>query len=617
MAGQAGIGKLFGSFNRTFWVVNFFELFERGAYYAMMAVLTVYVVETILGDRPNASTIFGILYGFVIILLYFYPVISGALAEKYGYKNMLLFAFVALIAGYILMSMAGPGQLAFFALAYALVGLGAGTFKPIVSASIAHVTANEQRNQAYSIYYWLINFGAFASNLLLGFLLSAPSMFRYIFVVSAALVCVNLVILLMFFRNPVEPRKELSVAQAIRRIAPAFKDHAFVMLLLIYSGFWFMYTFQTFIQLYMIDFGRMPRWFAIQWLATVNPGTIIALGPLLGKLVARFSSLSVMMAGISISCIGIAIIGFSTVSALFFAGIVVFSIGEFITHPGFIAYVSKIAPTDKLAIYMASIFVSVGIGQIAGGVAQGVLYDILARDMLRPTLYVSLIIVVGLVTLAAFMLYTKWLMKEKAIAEPGAARGTSFWTRSTTMLVALILIPATAGMGLAAGMTALAPSSDEPSGTDWSLYTSASLDLADVTGSAQEGEMVEELVEIDVPNVIKVTFTLTWNDEADAGVRYNNQPDQFRLTVAPPNGSAETGGPSANAQGGSGTVSVTIDFQLAKREFYNGTGQWAVGVELVTAGDQVLWRPGIGLLDRADTGNAYTLSVECAYMERT
>ena len=27
--------------------------------------------------------------------------------------------------------------------------------------------------------------------------------------------------------------------------------------------------------------------------------------------------------------------------------------------------------------------------------------------------------------------------------------------------------------------------------------------------------------------------------------------------------------------------------------------------------------PGIGLLDRADTGNAYTLSVECTYMERT
>lgn len=617
MAGEGAVKGIFGSFNRTFWVVNAFELFERGAYYATMAILTVYVVEFILEDRPNASSIFGVLYGFVIILLYFYPVISGALAEKYGYKNMLLFAFVALIAGYILMSMAGRGQLAFFALAYALVGLGAGTFKPIVSATIAHVTGVDQRNQAYSIYYWLINFGAFSSNLLLGFALSQMSLFKYIFVVSAFLICINLGILLLFFRNPVEPRKELSIAQAIRRIAPAFRDRKFVVLLLIYSGFWFMYTFQTFIQLYMIDFGRMPRWFAIQWLATINPGTIIALGPILGKAIAKFNSLSVMMAGISIACLGIAIIGFSGTSVLFFAGIVVFSIGEFITHPGFIAYVSKIAPTDKLAIYMASIFVSVGIGQITGGVAQGFFYDILVREMLRPKLYISLIIVVGLLTLLFFMLYTKWLMKDTTKVEPSLLKGSGFWTRSTTMLVALILIPATGGLGLAAGTTQLAPSSDEPTGVDWTEYASASKTIDDVTGTSQEGETDEELVQIDVPNVVKLTFTLTWTDEADAGVRYNNEPDQFRLTVTPPNGSAKSAGPTGNAQGGAGTVIVTIDYALGDRApFFNGTGQWAIEVELVTAGDQVLWRPGIGLFDRADTSNAWALTGECEYMER-
>jgi len=617
MAEQGSLSKLFGSFNRMFWVVNFFELFERGAYYSMMAILSIHVVNNILGGGAYASTVFGILYGFVVILLYFYPVVSGALAEKYGYRNMLLFAFSVLIVGYMLMSMARPGQFVFFAVAYSLVGLGAGTFKPIVSATIAHVTSVDQRNQAYSIYYWLINFGAFVGTLVIGFLFSAPSLYHLIFVVSGALVCVNMAMLLLFFRNPVEPRKGLSVVDAIKRIGPALKDRSFVMLLVIYSGFWFMYTYQTFIQIYMDQFDRMPDWFAIAWISTVNPGTIIVVGPFISKAVAPYRSMSVMMTGISLACIGIAINGLSDSSSLFLLGIVIFSVGEFITHPGFISYVSKIAPTDKLAIYMASIFISVGIGQIAGGVAQGFMYDIIARGMLRPKLYIALIVAVGLATLIAFLYYNRWLSREARRIEPTIADITpSVWTRSATVGVVLLLIPATIGTGFALGTSVMGSEDVEDHGLDWTKYASATLSIADISDYTNEGDEWSGPVEIGVPNVASMTFTLTWTDEADDGARYTNQPDTFILYVTPPNGTEMMSGAVSNPQGGAGTASVSFRFEGTSDPFLNGTGAWDVVVKCTTAGNQVPRVNFLGLRTRADAGNAWTLSVECVHLER-
>ena len=38
-------GNVLTSFPRTFWIANLMELFERGAYYGMNAVLAIYLVK--------------------------------------------------------------------------------------------------------------------------------------------------------------------------------------------------------------------------------------------------------------------------------------------------------------------------------------------------------------------------------------------------------------------------------------------------------------------------------------------------------------------------------------------------------------------------------------------
>ena len=92
-------------FERNFWVAIIMEFFERGAYYGVLSVLSVYLVlsgnEGGLGfSKAQAGTIMGTIQP----LLYFLPIIAGGIADRYGYRRILFFAFTCITGGYFLTS---------------------------------------------------------------------------------------------------------------------------------------------------------------------------------------------------------------------------------------------------------------------------------------------------------------------------------------------------------------------------------------------------------------------------------------------------------------------------------------------------------------------------------
>ncbi len=610
---QGVLSSIFGSFNKIFWVANAFELFERGAYYGTMAVLAIHVVNNLGIDRDT----WGALYSFLIILLYFVPLFSAALAEKIGFKQMLLVAFSVMMVGYTSLSFVQPNDLTALVTSFLFVGIGAGLFKPIISASIAHVTPEEKRNLAYSIYYWMINLGAVLAPFSIAVAFPDEALYNYVFLVSTGLVFINIIILLTFFKNPVEPNPKLAVSSAIVRIGPALRDRSFIILLVIYAGFWFMFAYNhTFLPNYMVDFGRMPVWFTAPLLATINPGTIVIAGPWLGKMVERYKSLNVMMFGMVIFIIGFGMNGMSSTRGLFVAGVIIFSIGEFIVHPGFISYVSKIAPKDKVAIYLACIFVSTGLGQVVGGVVQGQWYQGLGYEQGRPQVYIALVMAVGMATLVAFMLYNRWQIREIVARDPKAEVDRGIWTKNITMVAVLVLIPANVMFAYSLPEMDLVEGPDGPDGLpDWSQYDIVTEQVATDSSYTDEFSVDDVVLTIDHVNVKSVTATLTWTDEPDATIRHNNEPDEFELEVFPPNGTDGSGGPTQNPTGGQGRIVVTIDFDPAgnKDPYYNGTGEYVFSVVVNECGDHVLWRPGIGIFDQPDDGNAWNLEIEVEY----
>ena len=153
--------KGFRSFSGMFWLVVLFEFFERGSYYGMMSFISVYFVDILNFPKENV----GVIKGVIQPLLYFLPILSGAMADRFGYRRVLMVAFAFLGGGYFLTSQATSYGAVFAALV--IMGFGAGTFKPLITGTIAKITDESNSTQGFGIYYWSINLGAFLFPLLL------------------------------------------------------------------------------------------------------------------------------------------------------------------------------------------------------------------------------------------------------------------------------------------------------------------------------------------------------------------------------------------------------------------------------------------------------------------
>jgi len=141
--------------------------------------------------------------------------------------------------------------------------------------------------------------------------------------------------------------------------------------------------------------------------------------------------------------------------------------------------------------------------------------------------------------------------------------------------------------------------------TDWSEFMVTNIILDSIDGHSNENTEDDYYIEITHPNVLEVTITLSWQDEPDDSNRYNNEPDEFSISIAPPNGTGVTSTTQSN-----GRVSAEISFIPQNDPYFNGTGEYIITVLCHTCGDQEPIIPDpLGFRTISDTGNDWTLEV--------
>lgn len=212
----------FTKFSGQFWLVVMFEFFERGAYYGMMSFLSQYFVETLHFPKENV----GIIKGVIQPLLYFLPILAGAVADRFGYRRVLMVAFTLLGGGYFLTSQMTSYTAVFAALV--IMGFGAGTFKPMISGTIARITDESNSTQAFGIYYWSINMGAFLFPLILVPVLKSLNP-TYVIIASGICTGAMLIPTALLFKEPVKQKevdekvKQREQTGMIQTLANAFE----------------------------------------------------------------------------------------------------------------------------------------------------------------------------------------------------------------------------------------------------------------------------------------------------------------------------------------------------------------------------------------------------------
>ena len=252
----------FSKFPRTFWVANAIELFERWAWYGFFMLFANYLTgSSDLGGLEFTQQQKGLIMGVGTGILYFLPVLTGAIADRFGYKKVLILAFIVYSSAFALFP-----QVSSFAAVFSMylyLALGAALFKPVISATIAKTTTSETSSIGFGIFYMMVNVGAFIGPMVT---LLFKGQSQMVFYISAGIILLNF-LLLIFYKEPGvqeesgtsdtkqsepsetnqhEGMEKTSLLQTLgdvfRNMASIFRDLKFLTFLLIVAGFWTMYN---------------------------------------------------------------------------------------------------------------------------------------------------------------------------------------------------------------------------------------------------------------------------------------------------------------------------------------------------------------------------------------
>ncbi|WP_294302781.1 peptide MFS transporter [uncultured Chryseobacterium sp.] len=150
------------------WVLFGTEMWERFNFYGMRALLTLFMVNSLLIKEADAA----IIYGGFLALCYLTPLLGGFIADKYiGNRNAILIGGTLMAIGQFLLFISAStfsGSLdsakTFMWLALFIIIFGNGFFKPNISSMVGSLYPKQEKSKldsAFTIFYMGINIGAF------------------------------------------------------------------------------------------------------------------------------------------------------------------------------------------------------------------------------------------------------------------------------------------------------------------------------------------------------------------------------------------------------------------------------------------------------------------------
>ena len=215
--------QIFKKYPRIFWLSNLIELFERYAWYGFYMGFGLFLV----GSKETGAMGFspvekGTIMGTGSMLLYLLPILTGAIADKIGYKRVLMLAFAIYASGFYMIQHFSSFEMVF--LSFIWICLGGAFFKPIISAMVSKTTNPETASIGFGIFYMMVNIGGFIGPFVAGIVLGKG--WNFVFMLSIAAIAINFLVTLLFFK---EPEKEKTITPLLEDSVPSSKNTPFTL----------------------------------------------------------------------------------------------------------------------------------------------------------------------------------------------------------------------------------------------------------------------------------------------------------------------------------------------------------------------------------------------------
>ncbi|MBR1541860.1 MAG: MFS transporter [Bacteroidaceae bacterium] len=153
------------------WALALANTGERFGYYTMIAVFALFL-------RANfglSAGVAGTIYSSFLMFVYFFPLIGGMLADKFGFGKMVTTGIIVMFLGYLLLSIPlggvdpATGQTDMIAMgvmiaALLAIGFGTGLFKGNLQVMVGNLYDDPayaaKRDSGFQLFYMAINIGA-------------------------------------------------------------------------------------------------------------------------------------------------------------------------------------------------------------------------------------------------------------------------------------------------------------------------------------------------------------------------------------------------------------------------------------------------------------------------
>lgn len=197
-----------GRHPKALYILFFTEMWERFAYYLMVGILFLYMIDNKTGGKGMDEKMGADVVGSFIALVYLTPFIGGLIADRYlGYIKSIFLGGSMMAAGYLCLSI--PGNTAMY-ISLLLIIVGNGFFKPNISTLLGNIYNREDlrplKDNAYNIFYMGINIGAFVCNFVAAYLRNTYG-WGYAFGAAGVGLIIGMIILAISMKN-----KEISEA---------------------------------------------------------------------------------------------------------------------------------------------------------------------------------------------------------------------------------------------------------------------------------------------------------------------------------------------------------------------------------------------------------------------
>ncbi len=382
------------SFPGVFWVANLIEVLERFAYYGIYMSFGIYM--NYLGYTKAQL---GFVQSLFLLFSYTVPLFAGTLADKYGFKKMLIISYLAYLPSILLLIV--TKSFSGIALTMLSIGFAAGIFKPLVSGTIRAVTDKTNKTLGFGIFYAMVNFGASIGPVVAGKLRAIS--WDYAFYVAGITIGIMFLVTLFFYKEPERDVEGVTLKQKMKDIWVALSDWKFSLFLFLLGVFFWLPFWAFFnllalfidssldtVSLYKDISNVFGTGFASLLSKQDDDGTWRILGEtishtgyiififqiFISRIFERFRAIPSFLFGLLMIAVGFVFLGYSGVgpAGWVFFGIFMFAVGEMISSPRVQEYITWIAPKEKAGLYMGTNFLAVGLGGALSGITYSTLY---------------------------------------------------------------------------------------------------------------------------------------------------------------------------------------------------------------------------------------------------